>query len=214
MTRLLTTIWNKHFTVGCSHLDIHYIYRLGNKKWHIHIVNVFIISLKSIQNSVARNKKRVSGKKIMHLLVNHTIYVVDEYFISRQRDNNKYYSIKVIGNRYLLQVFSLFHAVELHIRNAIWWLSGNHYMNQKYPQDIHLFCYGWKVVYQIQFLESYHMNKYHNKRIVCGVYTVMIGNFELLIRIIWVFLIFFNISNIAYVFPISMWWKYTNPLTK
>ena len=150
----------------------------------------------------------------MHLLVNHTIYVVDEYFISWQRDNNKYYSIKVIGNRYLLQVFSLFHAVELHIRNAIWWLSGNHYMNQKYPQDIHLFCYGWKVVYQIQFLESYHMNKYHNKRIVCGVYTVMIGNFELLIRIIWVFLIFFNISNIAYVFPISIWWKYTNPLTK
>ena len=87
----------------------------------------------------------------MHLLVNHTIYVVDEYFISRQRDNNKYISIKVIGNRYLLQVFSLFHAVELHIRNAIWWLSGNHYMNQKYPQDIHLFCYGWKVVYQFTF---------------------------------------------------------------
>ena len=153
MTRLLTTIWNKQFTVGCSLLDIHYIYRLGNKKWHIHIVNVFIISLKSIQNSVVRNKKRKRdfGKKIMHLLVNHTIYVVDEYFISRQRDNNKYYSIKVIGNRYLLQVFSLFHAVELHIRNAIWWLSGNHYMNQKYPQDIHLFCYGWKVVYQFSF---------------------------------------------------------------
>ena len=151
MTRLLTTIWNKQFTVGCSLLDIHYIYRLGNKKWHIHNVNVFIIPLKSIQNSVARNKKRVSGKKIMHLLVNHTIYVVDEYFISRQKDNNKHYSIKVIGNRYLLQVFSLFHALELHICNAIWWLSGNHYKNQKYPQDIHLFCYGWKVVYQFSF---------------------------------------------------------------
>ena len=90
----------------------------------------------------------------MHLLVNHTIYVVDEYFISRQRDNNKHYSIKVIGNRYLLQVFSLFHAAKLHIRNAIWWLSGNHYMNQKYPQDIHLFCYGWKVVYQFSFWKT------------------------------------------------------------
>ena len=211
MTRLLTTIWNKQFTVGCSLLDIHYIYRLGNKKWHIHIVNVFIISLKSIQNSVVRNKKRKRdfGKKIMHLLVNHTIYVVDEYFISRQRDNHKYYSIKVIGNRYLLQVFSSFHAVELHISNAIWWLFGNHYMNQKYPQDIHLFCYGWKVVYQFSFWKT---TIWIN--IIISVLFVVFILLWLVIRIIWVFLIFFNISNIAYVFPISIWWKYTNPLTK
>ena len=34
----------------------------------------------------------------------------------------------------------------------------------------------------IQFLETYHMNKYHIKRIVCGVYNVMISDFRRLNR--------------------------------